>query len=249
MNTIQILWDLNQYFPTVCKPGSRSLEEVAVTLVVVSGDRVGESTLEVELHSYWTEAGPTTQSWKMTSPSSMYNSPRQKQQVHRNYTQQEPENDFKNGLWAHYSNIAKNHGDHTWIIMSNFVHVMTAELCANLWHDCLIRIRITTKRIFKRSKLWAYKCLVEWVSRDWLVNAKGCHSNGPLARYVKFQVAHAPGMPGTFSPPLWVSDPYMHHGTCITHVLWCMPGLLTSGFIWSRWPGKRSRHSRRMHNA
>ena len=25
--------------------------------------------------------------------------------------------------------------------------------------------------------------------------------HGPLARYVKFRVAHAPGMPGTFSPP------------------------------------------------
>ena len=25
-------------------------------------------------------------------------------------------------------------------------------------------------------------------------------SNGPLTRYVKLQVAHAPGMPGTFSP-------------------------------------------------
>ena len=24
--------------------------------------------------------------------------------------------------------------------------------------------------------------------------------NGPLTRYVKLQVAHAPGMPGTFSP-------------------------------------------------
>ena len=25
--------------------------------------------------------------------------------------------------------------------------------------------------------------------------------NGPLTRYVKLRVAHAPGMPGTFSPP------------------------------------------------
>ena len=27
-------------------------------------------------------------------------------------------------------------------------------------------------------------------------------SNGPLARYVKLRTAHAPGMPGMFSPPL-----------------------------------------------
>ena len=40
----------------------------------------------------------------------------------------------------------------------------------------------------------------------------------------------------------------MHHGACITHVPWCIPGLLTSGFFWSRWRGKRSRHSRRMHD-
>ena len=36
-------------------------------------------------------------------------------------------------------------------------------------------------------------------------------------------------MPGTFSPPPRVSDPDMH-------------------FLWNRWRGKRSRHSRRMRN-
>ena len=67
-------------------------------------------------------------------------------------------------------------------------------------------------------------------------------------RYVKLRVAHAPGMPGTFSLPPRVSDPGMHQGTCVTHVLWCMSGSLTSGYLWSRWRGKRSRHSRRMRN-
>ena len=73
--------------------------------------------------------------------------------------------------------------------------------------------------------------------------------HGSLARrYVKLWVAHAPRMPGTFSPPLGVSDPVLHHGTGVTHVPWCMSGSLTSGLLWSRWWGKRSRHSRRMHN-
>ena len=72
--------------------------------------------------------------------------------------------------------------------------------------------------------------------------------NGSLARYAKLRVAHAPGMTGTFSPPSRVSDPDMHHGTCVTHVPWCMSGSLTSGFLWSRGRGKRSRHSRRMRN-
>ena len=73
-------------------------------------------------------------------------------------------------------------------------------------------------------------------------------ANGPLTRYVKLPVAHAPGMPGTFSPAPWISDPGMHHGTYVTHVPWCMPGSITSGFLWSRRRGKRSRHSRRMRN-
>ena len=50
------------------------------------------------------------------------------------------------------------------------------------------------------------------------------------------------------SPPPRVSDPDMHHGTCVTHVPWSMSGSLTSGFLWSRWRGKRSRHSRLIHN-
>ena len=66
--------------------------------------------------------------------------------------------------------------------------------------------------------------------------------NGPLARYVKL-----PEKPGTFSPPPRVSNPDMHHGTCVTHVHWCMPRTLTSGFCWSGWRGKRSQHSQRMH--
>ena len=61
------------------------------------------------------------------------------------------------------------------------------------------------------------------------------HVRGPLTRYVKLRDAHLPGMPVyLFSRhrlqrnPL-VSDPGMHHGTCITHVPWCMSGWLTRG--------------------
>ena len=70
----------------------------------------------------------------------------------------------------------------------------------------------------------------------------------PLTRYGKLRLPHAPGMPRTFSPPLRVSDPGMLHGTRLTHVPWWMPGSLTSSFLWSRWRGKRPRHSRRMRN-
>ena len=40
----------------------------------------------------------------------------------------------------------------------------------------------------------------------------------------------------------------MHHGTCMTHEPWCMSGSLPSGFLWTWWRGKHSRHTRRMRN-
>ena len=60
---------------------------------------------------------------------------------------------------------------------------------------------------------------------------EGFVCNGPLTRYAKLWVAHAPGMPGTFSPPPTSkeTDPGMHNGTCVTHVPWCMPGSLNRG--------------------
>ena len=73
-------------------------------------------------------------------------------------------------------------------------------------------------------------------------------ANRPLTIYVKLRVVYAPGMPGTFSPLPRVSGLDTHDGTCAMHVPWCMPGSLTSGVLWSRWRGKRSRHSRRMRN-
>ena len=45
------------------------------------------------------------------------------------------------------------------------------------------------------------------------------HDHGPLTKYAKLQIAHAPGMLGKFPLPLRISDPDMHHSTCDTHVL------------------------------
>ena len=59
----------------------------------------------------------------------------------------------------------------------------------------------------------------------------------PLTRYA-----------GNVLPAIAGSDPDMHHGTCVTHVPWCMLESLMSGFLWSWWRGKRSRHSWPMHN-
>ena len=75
----------------------------------------------------------------------------------------------------------------------------------------------------------------------WQMGRKQANWHEPVIRYVWLRVGHAPGMTGTF--PRRVSDPDMHHGTCVTHVPWCMPVSLTSGFLGSRWRGKRSRHT------
>ena len=50
-------------------------------------------------------------------------------------------------------------------------------------------------------------------------------------------------MPGTFSLPPQVRDPDMHHGTCVMHMPWCMPGSLNSSFLRTWWQGRHFRHS------
>ena len=72
--------------------------------------------------------------------------------------------------------------------------------------------------------------------------------HGPLTRYVKLRVAHAPGMPGTFSPPQTSKETVgsrsrhasrqVRHARAVMHVRIANP----------RWWGKRSRHSRCMRN-
>ena len=87
--------------------------------------------------------------------------------------------------------------------------------------------------------------LFRWgpISSGYIIHVMPAHGS-----FVKLRVAHAPGMPGTFSPPSRVSDPDMHQDTCVPHVPQCMPGSLTCGFLWSWWRGKRFRHSRPMRN-
>ena len=107
-----------------------------------------------------------------------------------------------------------------------------------------ITLWINVGSVYSSLPIWrisSYEIL-----RRFKVNKYQYH--GPLTRYVKLRVAHAPGMPGTFSPPPRVGDTDMHHDMCVTHVPWYMPGSLTSGFLRSRRQGKRSRHFRRMPN-
>ena len=77
-----------------------------------------------------------------------------------------------------------------------------------------------------------FECWHRWWYVLLLSEATNIRIHEPLTRYVKLRVAHAPRMPATFSPLPRVSDPDMSHGTCVTHVPWCMPGSLTSGFLY-----------------
>ena len=80
---------------------------------------------------------------------------------------------------------------------------------------------------------WSHKCI---------------RKHGPLARYVKLRLRMRRECRERFPSPHRISNLDMYHGTCVTHVPWCMPGSLTSGFLGSQWRGKRSRHSRRICN-
>ena len=75
-----------------------------------------------------------------------------------------------------------------------------------------------------------------------------CRLYGQWASYQIRKIAGCACAGNAGIPSTRVSDPDMHHGTCATHVPWCMPGSLNSGVLWSRWRGKRSRHFRRMRN-
>ena len=85
------------------------------------------------------------------------------------------------------------------------------------------------------------------VRGDFIPGSRVHHSNGPLTRYAKLRLAHAPGMPATFPPPPWVSDPAASRHARDARAVMHAEIAYWRCFLWSRWRGKRSRHSRRMH--
>ena len=132
-------------------------------------------------------------------------------------------------MWQSFN--ASSRVTHNWLIVRTFFRtfkrinprLVSAEICGIFKRVFLMNIIGTwfTLNALKRNTLW----------------------HGHLSRYVNLRVAHAPGMPGTFSRLLRVSDPDMHHGMCVMHVPGCMQGSLTCGFLWSRWRGKRFQHT------
>ena len=135
-------------------------------------------------------------------------------------------------------------------------HALLWDFCSTTEQPNLQMIKTTQcvacKCTYKFAHVWFYYInRVYWIYMNYLTLTESHNriavaqpqpkhdtlDHGPLDRYVQLRVAHEPAILGTFSPPPLVSDPDMHQGTCVT-----------SGFVWSRWRGKLSRHSRRMRN-
>ena len=103
----------------------------------------------------------------------------------------------------------------------------------------IIYIKRKTRQEIKKRKLLPVVQIQEWYQSylsgiiiKILVAVDLIQRHGPFIRYNKLQVAHAPGMSATY--PMHGGQPSRHAST---HVPWCMPGSLTSGFLWSRWRG------------
>ena len=90
--------------------------------------------------------------------------------------------------------------------------------------------------VWQQDNLWT----TQWLSLLVRSNQVLVRDNGPLTRYAKLRVAHAPGMPATVPRHRELPIP-----TCITVCAWrtCRDAC---AFLWNRWWRKRSRHSRQM---
>ena len=72
--------------------------------------------------------------------------------------------------------------------------------------------------------------------------------NGPLIRYVKLRIAHAPGMPGRFSPPPTSKETTIQRSRHASRYGRYARAVMHVGIAKPRWWEKRSRHSRSMRN-
>ena len=72
--------------------------------------------------------------------------------------------------------------------------------------------------------------------------------NEPLARYVKLRVAHAPGIPRTFSPPPISKESARQRSRHASRYVRHARAVMHAGVANPWWRGKHSRHTRRMRN-
>ena len=112
------------------------------------------------------------------------------------------------------------------------------------WNKCSMRSDVTCASLCLKSVVQDLMKLTEKNhesfasmalrenSQDSLTKGQqfGKCSHGPLTRYVILRVAHGLSfLRHRLQRKPLCSDPGMHHGTCVTHVSWCMSGSLTRG--------------------
>ena len=133
----------------------------------------------------------------------------------------------------------------------NFVHVPKAWLWAHdfcntqifermFWraHRTLVKQPPGSQQLIWRFSICRWNLRVpdpQMSFRDYMRGYQdSSSSNGPLTRYENCGLRMRRECQERF-PRHWlqrkplVSDPGMHHGTCVTHVPWCMSGSLTRG--------------------
>ena len=113
---------------------------------------------------------------------------------------------------------------------------INSQIMPNLLVPSGIWLKDEIRCYYRKIKIWTSLSLQISLCHQL---AKYCFSildceHGPLTRYVRLRVAHAPEfrerLPRQrFQRKPLVNDLGMHHGTCVTHVPWCMSGSLTCG--------------------
>ena len=85
------------------------------------------------------------------------------------------------------------------------INIFSAMLSSTTWYDCI-----------DFYCCWIIFCLSQSDSVSQTVQSDWTDSHGPLTRYVKLQVAHAPGMTGTFPPADFKGNRWLATPSCIT---------------------------------
>ena len=106
----------------------------------------------------------------------------------------------------------------------------SCKITSECFYFCIIFLHSRTNMCFLHASQW-----------------KRCEY-GPLTRYVKLRVAHAPGMPGTFSAPPTSKDTAMYRSRHASRHVRDARALMHVGIANPRWCGKRSRQCRHMRN-
>ena len=149
--------------------------------------------------------------------------------------------------------ISSNHRNCNWFHM---IHYTTYYLVLSNAYMCKYMLRETGRRRVTNKNMctiwrvyWHMKCqstryhMNIYVERD---RMRSLH--GPLTRYVKLRVVHAPGMPGTFSPPTTSTETASKRFRHASRHVRDACAVIHVGIANSRWRGKRSQHPRRMCN-